>query len=162
MRRGGRVHRAALEHETQLASLAQVPRAVERGDLGLILPFTVVEILQLRGSIHCLQTISVRSKWQIIYGLDSGFVKFQIKFFVKYKNIVAGIDDAITRSGYTTHDVSAKIKPSLGSDWTYFVAVDNLTDKYYGVHSTIASSSDDSVYRREMGRNFKVSVKYDF
>ena len=77
-------------------------------------------------------------------------------------NALAGIDDSIKRGGYTTHDVSGKIKPSLGSDWTYFLAVDNITDKYYGVHSTIASSSDDSVYRREMGRNFKVSVKYDF
>lgn len=70
-------------------------KGTHKSDLGLILPFTVVEILQLRGSIHCLQTISVRCKWQIIYGLDSGLVKFQIKFFVKYENIVTGIDDGI-------------------------------------------------------------------
>jgi hemoglobin/transferrin/lactoferrin receptor protein len=75
---------------------------------------------------------------------------------------VAGLDnDQITRGGYTTHDVSAKYKPSESSPWTIFVAVNNLTDKYYAPHTTLVGSDDDD-YRREIGRSLDLSCKYEF
>jgi len=73
---------------------------------------------------------------------------------------VAGIDndDQVTRGGYTTHDISTKYQ--MGS-WTYYAAVSNLTNKYYAPHTTLSGSSDDD-YRRDIGRDFKFSVKYEF
>lgn len=73
---------------------------------------------------------------------------------------VAGIDNAdqVTRGGYTTHDISTKYQ--MGS-WTYYAAVTNLTNKYYAPHTTLSGSSDDD-YRRDIGRDFKFSVKYEF
>ncbi|WP_121627041.1 TonB-dependent receptor domain-containing protein [Poseidonibacter antarcticus] len=74
---------------------------------------------------------------------------------------VAGIDNAdqVTRGGYTTHDISTKYK--VGKNWTYYVAVTNLTNKYYAPHTTLSGSSDED-YRRDMGRDFKFSIKYEF
>jgi len=47
---------------------------------------------------------------------------------------------------------------------TFYAAVYNLTNKYYANHSTLVAgdfkTSDD--YRREMGRDIRLSVKYDF
>jgi hemoglobin/transferrin/lactoferrin receptor protein len=75
---------------------------------------------------------------------------------------VAGIDnDQIVRGGYTTHDISAKYKPSETSPWTVFLAVNNLTDKYYAPHTTLVGSDDDD-YRREIGRSLELSLKYEF
>jgi len=72
---------------------------------------------------------------------------------------VAGIDnsDQVTRAGYTTHDISAKYQ--RGS-WTYYAAVTNLANKYYADHNTLEDTSGD--YRRDIGREFKFSVKYEF
>ena len=74
---------------------------------------------------------------------------------------VAGIDNAdqVTRGGYTTHDISTKYQ--VGKKWTYYVAVSNLTNKYYAPHTTLSGSSDED-YRRDIGRDFKFSVKYEF
>jgi len=73
---------------------------------------------------------------------------------------VAGIDndDQVTRGGYTTHDISTKYQ--IGN-WTYYAAVTNLTNKYYAPHTTLSGSSDAD-YRRDIGRDFKFSVKYEF
>jgi len=78
---------------------------------------------------------------------------------------VADIDnDQLKRGGYAVHDVSAKYQSSKQSPWTFYAAVYNLTDKYYANHSTLVAgdfkTSDD--YRREMGRDIRLSVKYDF
>lgn len=77
-------------------------------------------------------------------------------------NAVEGIDEPIQRSGYVTHDISTKWQPSVNSSWTYFLAVNNLTDKYYGSHSSIASRSNAELYRYEAGRDFRFAVKYEF
>ena len=77
-------------------------------------------------------------------------------------NAVAGLNDPIERAGYVTHDASLKYKPSSNSSWTYFVAVNNISDKYYANHSTIATKSSPDVYRNEMGRDFRFSIKYEF
>lgn len=84
--------------------------------------------------------------------------------FVDYSlNAIKGIDNEfLKRAGYVTHDVSMKYKPSISSSWTYFAAVNNLTDKYYGSHSTIAATNNADSYRREMGRDFRISAKYEF
>lgn len=75
---------------------------------------------------------------------------------------VAGIDnDQTTRGGYTTHDISTQYQTSKNSPWTFYVAVNNLTDKYYAPHTTL-TGSDDNDYRREIGRDFKFSIKYTF
>lgn len=75
---------------------------------------------------------------------------------------VGGINDPIVRGGYTTHDVSMRWKPSVKSPWTYFLAVNNLTDKNYAKHSTIAAKTDASLYREEPGRDIRLSFKYEF
>lgn len=77
-------------------------------------------------------------------------------------NAIAGISEPIQRSGYVTHDISMKYKPSINSSWTYFVGVYNLTNKYYASHSSIAAKSNAELYRYEVGRDFKVSLKYEF
>ena len=77
-------------------------------------------------------------------------------------NAVAGLNDPIQRAGYVTHDASLKYKPSSNSSWTYFVAVNNISDKYYANHSTIATKSSPEIYRNEMGRDFRFSIKYEF
>lgn len=77
-------------------------------------------------------------------------------------NAIKGISAPITRSGYVTHDISAKYKPSANSAWTLFTAINNITNKAYGSHSTIASKNDADVYRLETGRDFRFAVKYEF
>jgi hemoglobin/transferrin/lactoferrin receptor protein len=83
--------------------------------------------------------------------------------FVDYTiNAISGIDEPIQRSGYVTHDISTKWKPSHNSPWTYFLAVNNLTDKYYANHSSIASKSNAELYRYEAGRDFRFAISYEF
>lgn len=90
----------------------------------------------------------------------NGGVQMTETVYVDYTlNAVAGINDTVERAGYVTHDASMKFQTSVDSDWTYFVGVDNITDKYYGSHSTIDSGGN---YRREMGRDYKFTVKYVF
>ena len=74
---------------------------------------------------------------------------------------VAGIDEAdqITRGGYTTHDISTMYRSNEDSAWTFYLAVSNLTDKYYAPHTTL--TANDGTYRRDMGRDFKFSIKYE-
>jgi len=75
---------------------------------------------------------------------------------------VAGIDnDQTTRGGYSTHDISTQYQISQSSPWTFFLAVDNITNKYYAPHTTLTGSDADD-YRREMGRDYKFSIKYVF
>jgi hemoglobin/transferrin/lactoferrin receptor protein len=75
---------------------------------------------------------------------------------------VADLDnsDQITRDGYITHDISTQYQPSKKSPWTFYVAVTNITDEYYANHNTLADNDGD--YRRDIGRDFKFSVKYVF
>ena len=91
-------------------------------------------------------------------------VELTDNLFVDYTlNAIKGINnELLERAGYVTHDVSMKYKPFSSSSWTYFAAVNNLTDKYYGSHSTIAATNDADSYRREMGRDFRLSAKYEF
>lgn len=77
-------------------------------------------------------------------------------------NAIKGIDDPIERSGYVTHDISMTYNPANYSAWTLYVGVDNLTNKTYGSHTTIAASNDPDYYRYETGRNYKFSIKYVF
>ena len=77
-------------------------------------------------------------------------------------NAIKGIEEPIERSGYVTHDVSTKYKPSTNSSWTYYAAINNITNKSYASHSTIASSSNADIYRLEAGRDFRFTVKYEF
>lgn len=77
-------------------------------------------------------------------------------------NAIKGIDNQIDRPGYVTHDISLKYTPKEYNSWTFYAGVDNITDKTYGKHSTIASKSDEDYYRYEPGRNFKFSLKYTF
>ena len=74
---------------------------------------------------------------------------------------VADIDnpDQVTRDGYATHDVSAKYQASKKSPWTFYVAVNNLTNEYYAPHTTLEDTTGD--YRRDMGRDFRFSIKYE-
>jgi len=75
---------------------------------------------------------------------------------------VAGIDnDQTTRGGYSTHDISTQYQTSASSPWTFYVAVDNITNKYYAPHTTLVGSDADD-YRREIGRDYKFSIKYVF
>lgn len=75
---------------------------------------------------------------------------------------VAGIDNEQTkRGGYTTHDISATYQTSKNSPLTFFAAINNLTNKYYAPHTTLTGSNSDD-YRRELGRDFRVSIKYEF
>lgn len=75
---------------------------------------------------------------------------------------VAGIDNAdqVIRGGYTTHDMSMMYKSSDTSAWTYYAAVNNITDKYYAPSSTLVAN--DGTYRRDMGRDFRFNIKYEF
>lgn len=74
-----------------------------------------------------------------------------------------GINNSnLERAGYVTHDINIKYTPSNYSAWSFYAGIDNLTDKAYGKHTTIAATNDPSVYRYEPGRNFKFSVKYTF
>ncbi len=75
---------------------------------------------------------------------------------------VAGIDnsDQVTRGGYATHDISTQYKTSKRSAWTYYAAITNLTNKQYAPHITLEDNAGE--YRRDMGRDFKFSVKYEF
>lgn len=75
-------------------------------------------------------------------------------------SVTSGLDEeVIKRGGYTTHDINAQWKPSAGSAWTFFAAVNNLTNKAYGKHTTIANNN---LYRLEPGREVKLSFKYAF
>jgi len=78
---------------------------------------------------------------------------------------VASIDnEQLKRDGYIVHDISTKYKTSSRSPFTFYAAIHNLTDKYYAPHTTLAAgnfqTSDD--YRREIGRDIRVSAKYEF
>jgi hemoglobin/transferrin/lactoferrin receptor protein len=75
---------------------------------------------------------------------------------------VAGIDNAdqVTRSGYVTHDISTKYQASKNEPWTFYLAVNNFTDTYYAPNTTLADSSGN--FRRDMGRDFRLNVKYEF
>lgn len=83
-------------------------------------------------------------------------------------NAVSGTDvldsknNEIRRNGYTTHDISMKYKPSTNSPWTLYTAVNNLTDKQYAKATTISTKNQADIYRYEMGRDFRFSVKYEF
>jgi hemoglobin/transferrin/lactoferrin receptor protein len=77
-------------------------------------------------------------------------------------NAVKGINKQVSRGGYVTHDINIKYTPSSYKSLTLFAGIDNLTDKAYGKHTTIAAMNDPSVYRYEPGRNFKFSMKYTF
>ncbi|MFX4176988.1 TonB-dependent receptor domain-containing protein [Aliarcobacter butzleri] len=81
-------------------------------------------------------------------------------------NAVSGTDvldsnnNEIRRAGYTTHDINMKYK--LNSDWTLFLAVNNLTDKQYAKATTISTKNQADVYRYEMGRDYRFALKYEF
>lgn len=75
---------------------------------------------------------------------------------------VAGIDnEQTTRGGYTTHDISTKYQSNKNSPWTIYAAINNLTNKYYAPHTTLTGSTLDD-YRRDMGRDFRFTLKYEF
>jgi hemoglobin/transferrin/lactoferrin receptor protein len=89
-------------------------------------------------------------------------VEFLYGFSADYTlTAVADIDNPnqVTRDGYVTHDISTKYQPSKASAWTYYVAVNNLTDEYYAPNTTLADSSGN--FRRDMGRDFRFSIKYE-
>ncbi|MCB5160473.1 TonB-dependent receptor domain-containing protein [Marinomonas algarum] len=78
---------------------------------------------------------------------------------------VAGIDnDQLKRGGYAVHDISAMYQPSQNSPWAFYAAVHNLTNKYYAPHTTLVGgdfqTSDN--YRREVGRDIRLSTEYKF
>lgn len=106
---------------------------------------------------------------RIIGGWDSKKVVFNtgVELFYGFSidytlTAVDGIDDPkqVTRPGYVTHDISTKYQTNENSPWILYAAVNNLTDKYYAPHTTLADTSGD--YRRDMGRDFRFSVKYEF
>lgn len=72
-------------------------------------------------------------------------------------NAVGGIDNPVVRGGYTTHDVNMKY--DINSDWTIFLAVNNLTNKDYGKHTTLDRNGE---YRHEIGRDYRFALKYEF
>lgn len=72
-------------------------------------------------------------------------------------NAVGGIDNPVVRGGYTTHDVNMKY--NINSDWTIFLAVNNLTNKDYGKHTTLDRNGE---YRHEIGRDYRFALKYEF
>lgn len=75
-------------------------------------------------------------------------------------NVLDSSNNEIKRAGYTTHDVSMKYK--LNSDWTLFVAVNNLTNKQYAKSTTISTKNQSNIYRYEMGRDYRFALKYEF
>ncbi|WP_323597599.1 TonB-dependent receptor domain-containing protein [Aliarcobacter butzleri] len=79
---------------------------------------------------------------------------------VKGTNVLDSSNNEIKRAGYTTHDVSMKYK--LNSDWTLFVAVNNLTNKQYAKSTTISTKNQANIYRYEMGRDYRFALKYEF
>lgn len=79
------------------------------------------------------------------------------KVFVNYTLNSIAKNSSISRPGYTTHDIN--LKWQVAKPFTVFASVHNLTNKDYGKHTTIAK---DGVYRYEMGRDFRVSLKYEF
>ena len=79
---------------------------------------------------------------------------------VKGANVLDSSNNEIKRAGYTTHDVSMKYK--LNSDWTLFVAVNNLTNKQYAKSTTISTKNQSNIYRYEMGRDYRFALKYEF
>lgn len=97
------------------------------------------------------QKVVLNTGMEIIEGLMADYTLTAVK----------GIDnEQLTRAGYTVHDISTKYQKSEESHWTFFVAVSNLTNKHYAPHTTLVGS-DDNDYRREIGRNFKFSIKYE-
>ena len=50
------------------------------------------------------------------------------------------------------------MKYKLNSDWTLFVAVNNLTNKQYAKSTTI-STKINQIYRYEMGRDYRFALK---
>ncbi|MDD2975133.1 MAG: TonB-dependent receptor, partial [Aliarcobacter cryaerophilus] len=79
---------------------------------------------------------------------------------VKGANVLDSSNNEIKRAGYTTHDVSMKYK--LNSDWTLFVAVNNLTNEQYAKATTISTKNQSNIYRYEMGRDYRFALKYEF
>ena len=75
-------------------------------------------------------------------------------------NILDSNNNEIRRAGYTTHDINMKY--NITSDWTLFLAVNNLTNKQYAKSTTISTKNQADTYRYEMGRDYRFSVKYDF
>lgn len=74
---------------------------------------------------------------------------------------VASIDnpEQVTRDGYITHSISTQFRAGETSPWTFYVAVNNLTDAYYTPHTTLETKSGE--YRADMGRDFRFSIKYE-
>lgn len=78
--------------------------------------------------------------------------------FVDYSlNAIGGIKNPVSRGSYTTHDINVKYEVS--KNLTLFASVHNLTNKYYGEHTTL---DKDGEYKHEKGRDYRFSVKYDF
>lgn len=75
-------------------------------------------------------------------------------------NILDSNNNEIRRAGYTTHDINMKY--NITSDWTLFLAVNNLTNKQYAKSTTISTKNQADTYRYEMGRDYRFAVKYDF
>ncbi|WP_181403902.1 TonB-dependent receptor [Aliarcobacter cryaerophilus] len=54
------------------------------------------------------------------------------------------------------------MKYKINLDWTLFVAVNNLTNKQYAKATTISTKNQASIYRYEMGRDYRFALKYEF
>ncbi|MDX4011887.1 TonB-dependent receptor [Aliarcobacter skirrowii] len=68
-------------------------------------------------------------------------------------------NNEIRRAGYTTHDINLEYKLK---DWTLFFAINNLTNKQYAKATTISTKNQADVYRYEMGRDYRFTLKYEF
>lgn len=68
-------------------------------------------------------------------------------------------NNEIRRAGYTTHDINLEYKLK---DWTLFFAINNLTNKQYTKATTISTKNQADVYRYEMGRDYRFTLKYEF
>lgn len=75
-------------------------------------------------------------------------------------NILDSNNNEIRRAGYTTHDINMKY--NITSDWTLFLAVNNLTNKQYAKSTTISTKNQADTYRYEMGRDYRFALKYEF
>lgn len=78
---------------------------------------------------------------------------------------VASIDnEQLKRGSYVVHDISTKYKTSSKSPFTFYAAIHNLADNYYAPHTTLVAGSFQTSdnYRREIGRDIRVSAKYEF
>ncbi|OCL87675.1 TonB-dependent heme receptor A precursor [Aliarcobacter thereius] len=96
----------------------------------------------------------------------NGAVDLSEDFTINYiLNAVAKTDildsnnNEINRAGYVTHDINLKY---ILKDWTFFFAVNNLTNKQYAKATTISTKNQADIYRYEMGRDYKFALKYEF